>query len=116
MRTLLIPAISLFSVSLASGQDLPPNLVGKARDAIQKAGHPLYVTDLLAAIGKDPDDKDNKTSLSGSLAAYVRDGKIFTRPEPNTFELIERNGSHPRSVDSDAAQVDSKQERESDSP
>lgn len=66
----------------------PGSLVDKARAAIRKAGQPLHVDKILPAIGKDP-SKKNKISLSGSLAFYVRQGTIFTRPAPNTFGLVE---------------------------
>ncbi|NQT91548.1 MAG: hypothetical protein HQ559_02220 [Lentisphaerae bacterium] len=59
-----------------------------AREALRKAGKPLHVTDLLAAIGKQV-TKKNKISLGGSLSNYVRSGTIFTRPAPNTFGLTE---------------------------
>ncbi|TFH12479.1 MAG: hypothetical protein E4H02_13040 [Lentisphaerales bacterium] len=62
--------------------------VFKAREALRKAGKPLHVTDLLAAIGREA-TKKNKISLGGSLSNYVRSGTIFTRPAPNTFGLIE---------------------------
>jgi hypothetical protein len=64
------------------------SLLSQARDAIRKARKPLHVTELLEAIGK-PNAKKNRLALSGSLAAYVRRGEIFTRPEPNTFGLVE---------------------------
>jgi hypothetical protein len=38
---------------------------------------------------RKPIAKNSKTSLSGSLASYVREHKIFTRPAPNTFGLVE---------------------------
>jgi hypothetical protein len=68
------------------------SLLSQAREAILKAGRPLHITNILKAIGK-PDDKQSRISLSGSLAAYVRKGEIFTRPEPNTFGLIEMGKS-----------------------
>jgi hypothetical protein len=35
----------------------------------------------------------NRSALSGSIAAYVRKGEIFTRPAPNTFGLLELGNS-----------------------
>ena len=46
----------------------------------------MHIIDLLRAIGK-PTDKNNRISLSGSLAAYVRSGSIFERTAPNTFGI-----------------------------
>ena len=71
------------------------SLVAKARDVIRSAGKPLHVGEILAAMGK-PEGKKNRVGLSGSLSAYVRIGKIFTRRGPNVFGLIElsENGSN----------------------
>ena len=48
----------------------------------------MHVEKLLNAIGKES-TKSNKVSLSSSIAHYVREGIIFTRPAPNTFGLKE---------------------------
>lgn len=66
------------------------SMVADARIAILKAGKPLHIVALLTAMGREP-TRENRTSLAGSMAAYVRDSKIFTRPAPNTFGLIELN-------------------------
>ena len=60
--------------------------LASVRDILRKEGKPLHVDELLKRLGK-PNEK--KVSLSGSLSVYVRDRKIFTRPAPNTFGLIE---------------------------
>ena len=60
--------------------------VAKARDAILKAGKPLHVTTILESLGRDA-SREGRSSLTSSLAAYVRRGEIFTRPAPNTFGL-----------------------------
>jgi|HubBroStandDraft_6_1064221.scaffolds.fasta_scaffold40958_4 hypothetical protein len=75
----------------------PGTAVSLARDAIRKAGKPLHIGELLVALGK-PDAKKHRLALSGSLATYVRRGEIFTRPEPNTFGLLEfrLNGDEDR--------------------
>src|ERR1019366_3476412 len=44
--------------------------IAKAKEAIQKAGKPMHITELLAALGK-PADKDARAALAGSLGAYV---------------------------------------------
>src|SRR5665213_1333971 len=62
--------------------------VGRSREALKKAGKPLHISELVKAIGK-ADDKRNKISLAGTLSAYVRDNKVFTRPLPNTYGLME---------------------------
>jgi len=65
----------------------PGSTVAQARDAIQKAGKPLHVNDILRSIGR-PVDKDNRTSIGGSISNYVRKGEIFIRTAPNTFGLV----------------------------
>ncbi len=66
----------------------PGSGLEKAREAIKKAGNPLRIEKILEAIGKE-NSKDNRVSLSGSIAHYVRRGEIFTRPAPNTYGLKE---------------------------
>ncbi len=66
----------------------PGTSLAKARDALRKAGRPLHITELLAAIGKGS-SRNERAGLSGTLAAYVRRGEVFARPAPNTFSLIE---------------------------
>jgi hypothetical protein len=73
------------------------SLLSQAREAIRKAGHPLHVTEILQSIGR-PATKGAKLALSGSLATYVRRQDVFTRPEPNTFGLIELNVADTLSV------------------
>jgi TolA-binding protein len=64
------------------------SLVYQAREAIKAAGHPVHISDLLRMLGL-PVDKKRRASLSGSISGYARRGEIFTRPEPNTFGLLE---------------------------
>lgn len=59
-----------------------------ARAAILKRGEALHIDDLLGAMGKEV-SRQNRLSVSGALAAYVRKNEIFTRPAPNTFGLVE---------------------------
>jgi hypothetical protein len=66
----------------------PGSIIAKAREAIRKHGKPVYISELLEAVGLT-NSKKHKTSLSGSLAGYVRRNEIFTRPAPNTFGLKE---------------------------
>jgi hypothetical protein len=64
------------------------SLMAKARDAIRTVGKPLHITDLMRTIGIDV-TTEKKTSLAGSLTAYARKSKIFTKTAANTFGLIE---------------------------
>lgn len=87
------------------------SMVAMARDAIKRAGKPLHVDEILTAIGRPA---ESKSSLTGSLAAYVRRGEIFTRPGPNTYGLVDLDddvlelatppsgfGAQPASFDAD---------------
>ncbi|MGE0278945.1 MAG: hypothetical protein AB7R40_26430 [Nitrospiraceae bacterium] len=58
------------------------------RKALTEAGKPMHIMDLLKAIGKEA-TPENRASVGGSLAAYVRKGVVFSRPAPNTFGLAE---------------------------
>lgn len=62
--------------------------VDQARRVILERGHPMHIDDILEAIGKEV-TREAKSSLTSSLAAYVRRDEIFTRPAPNTFGLTE---------------------------
>lgn len=58
-----------------------------ARKLIEAKGEPMHINDILLAMGKEP-NKQNKVSLGGTLARFVRDQVVFTRPAPNTFGLF----------------------------
>jgi hypothetical protein len=73
--------------------------VAQARDVILERGSPVHIDDLLEAMGKRA-TREEKASLAGSIAAYVRRDEIFTRPAPNTFGLIEL-GHEGNSVEDD---------------
>ena len=82
-------------LKMTSGDDVEaePRLksgssVALARDAILARGEPVRLDDLLNSMSKDATPQ-NRASLAGSLAAYVRRNEIFCRPAPNTFGLIE---------------------------
>ena len=64
------------------------SMIAQARAAIIKKRAPIHVDDLLEALGKEV-NRENKASLAGSIAAYVRRNEIFTRPAPSTFGLVE---------------------------
>ena len=70
----------------------PGSHLARARDAIKQAGKPMHVNDLLDALGREL-TRMNRSGLSGSMAAYVRRGEIFTRPAPNTFGLVEMSSN-----------------------
>ena len=61
----------------------------------------MRIEALLEAAGKEP-TKANRVSLVGSLGGYVRKGKIFTRPAPSVFGLVElEEKSEEKDVESD---------------
>ena len=69
--------------SLRPGTDM-----AKTQELIKTAGRPLHITEILEGLGK-PLSKSNRVSLSGSLAGYARAHRIFSKPAPNTFGLME---------------------------
>lgn len=62
--------------------------VQKAKFQLSATGHSMHVSDILKAIGKE-DTKQNRASLSSSLARYARKGEIFRRVGPNEFSLVQ---------------------------
>ena len=66
----------------------PSSEMARTRTELQRAGKPLHISEILGAIGKR-DDAKSRVSLASALASYVRKRHIFTRPQPNTFGLVE---------------------------
>lgn len=64
------------------------SMPAKAFPVLKRAGRTMYLTALLEGMGV-PVTAKNKRSLASALSAYARKGEIFTRPEPNTFGLVE---------------------------
>jgi hypothetical protein len=62
--------------------------VEKAYNVLRSAGVEMHISEILLKIGKE-DTKPNRMNLSSSLSRYVRDAQIFTRPNPNSFGLVE---------------------------
>lgn len=69
------------------------SMIYKTLAVLKKANRPMHVTEILKALGK-PDDKKQRVSLSGSLGWYVRKNELFTRPQPNTFGLLNAGGAN----------------------
>ncbi len=72
----------------ASATVRPGSDIEKARDALRKDGTAMYIEAILEAVGKEV-TKKNRQALAGQLSHNYRLGRIFTRPKPNTFGLIE---------------------------
>lgn len=66
----------------------PGTAVSQVQGFLKSTGKPQHITAILDFLGKSH-DKKNRVSLSGSLGGYAKDRRIFTRPAPNTFGLIE---------------------------
>jgi hypothetical protein len=66
----------------------PGSSVAQARELILQKGVPVHINDLIVGLGKEV-TRESRASLTGSIAAYVRRGEVFTRPAPNTFGLVE---------------------------
>ena len=66
----------------------PGSAVAITREMILKRGAPVHIGVILEGMGKDA-TRENRASLTSSLAAYVRRGEVFSRPAPNTFGLLE---------------------------
>ena len=64
------------------------SLPAKAYPVLKRNLRPMYLVALLEGMEVQPTNK-NKRALASSLSAYARKREIFTRPEPNTFGLIE---------------------------
>lgn len=62
--------------------------IAQARDILKDAGEPLHILEILKRMGR-VGDRQNRVSLSGSLAAYVRRNQVFRKAGPNTFALID---------------------------
>lgn len=74
------------SAAEASADLRAGSLLSRAKDAIQKKGAPMHISEILAAIGVE-NTKNTRVSLVGSLGSYVRKGQVFSRPGPNIFGL-----------------------------
>jgi hypothetical protein len=68
----------------------PGTAMALVESFLKSSGKPQHISAILEAQGKE-NTKENRVSLSGSLGGYAKDGRIFTRPAPNTFGLIEFN-------------------------
>jgi hypothetical protein len=62
--------------------------VARAREIIMRAGRPVHISAILEELGKDV-TRAARSSITSSLAAYVRKGEVFTRTGPNTYGLAE---------------------------
>jgi len=66
----------------------PGSAVDQAFQVLRAEGAPLHIADILRKMGREV-SRQNRQALSGQLAHYVRQSRLFTRTAPNTFGLIE---------------------------
>ncbi len=62
--------------------------IAQARDILAAAGRSLHILEILKQMGRTA-NKQNRVSLGGSLAAYVRRNQVFRKTAPNTFALLD---------------------------
>ncbi len=70
----------------------------KAYLALQSAGKPLHITSIMKAIGMQ-NNRAARIALSGTLSRYSRNEQVFRRTAPNTFAIIDSQGSEEPSDD-----------------
>lgn len=76
----------------ATGEDQslrPGSAVAKAREYLLSIKKQAYITEILKGIGKNPESKTDRISVSGSLSSYARKNQIFIKVGPNTYSLRE---------------------------
>lgn len=66
----------------------PGSAAAQARAIILEARKPVHINYILESLGRDA-TREARTSLTSSIAAYVRRGEIFSRTAPNTYGLLE---------------------------
>jgi chromosome segregation ATPase len=63
--------------------------IARIRDILKSTyPQPMHVDSIIARLGEK---KERKTSIVGSLNAYMKKGKIFKRTAPNTFTILNSN-------------------------
>jgi HB1/ASXL restriction endonuclease-like protein with HTH domain len=66
----------------------PASAVGHTLTILQQSGKPMHIVAILDQIEAKTGHRPKGPSLVGSLAQHVRDRKVFSRPEPNTYGLL----------------------------
>lgn len=66
--------------------------IDMAYDILRRAGKPLHITSLLAAIEKTHGVRVDRESLVSALTKKVAKGDRFTRTDKNTFGLLGKEG------------------------
>ncbi|HEV8640702.1 MAG TPA: hypothetical protein VGV13_06355 [Methylomirabilota bacterium] len=66
----------------------PTGSIGHSVAVLEETGAPLHIVKLLNAIEARTGKRPAQHSLVGAISQYVREGRIFYRPLPNTFGLL----------------------------
>lgn len=64
----------------------------RAYVALQAAGKPLHIVDIMKAINM-PVNKKSRLAIGGTLSRYSRNGQVFRRTAPNTFSIMDNANS-----------------------
>lgn len=64
----------------------------RAYVALQAAGKPLHIVEIMKAIGM-PINKNSRLTIGGTLSRYSRNGQVFRRTAPNTFSIMDNANS-----------------------
>ena len=78
----------------------PGSDIARVRTVLELLGQPLHVSKLVEALGKEP-TRANRSSMAGSIGAYVRKGEFFQKFGPNIFGLIGMQPSKETGIDDD---------------
>lgn len=84
----MLPRESIDVVGSAEQSIRPSSTVGKTLQILKSEGKSLHVKVILKRMDKAC-TKNTLAALSGQIGQYVRQGRVFTRPAPNTFGLLE---------------------------
>lgn len=67
----------------------PTSSVGLTIEVLRQAGKPLRIQEILKRL-ESGGHKTEKNTLVGGLSRYVKQKRVFYRPAPSTFGLIEQ--------------------------
>jgi hypothetical protein len=73
----------------------PTSNIGHSVAILRDAGVPLHIRKIIEGVEARTGKRINQHGLVGSISQYVREGRIFFRPEPNTFGLMEWRTGNP---------------------
>ena len=74
--------------SPSNGALRPGSRIARIHQILRDAGGPLHIDAILRRLGGEQPE-GVKESVFGGLSRHVRRGRIFTRPAPSTFGLVE---------------------------